>query len=367
MIHIFVGTKAQFIKMAPIMHELDRRDIEYNFIDAGQHAGLTGELIDQFGLRQPDVFLRDERRSIETLSQAFAWTIGNVWRILTQRGQVIERVFRGQKGTCLIHGDTLTTLISLLYAKRCRLTVAHVEAGLRSYDLFNPFPEEIVRLVAMRYSDILFAPSDWAFDNLQEMGYASKSVKTRGNTIVDAVRYARERTDGASRPSEPYVVATVHRVETIYSRRRMEMVVALLERIARTWKVLLVLHEPTGAQMSRFALYEGVRRNPSIQLLPLQSYFTFVSLLDGADFVVTDGGSVQEETCVLGVPCLIMRSKTERLEGLGENACLAPFEGDSIERFLHSWSTLGGEGMPEHPRHSPSRAIVEYVLAQVES
>ena len=174
MIHIFVGTKAQFIKMAPIMQELDRRGIVYNFIDAGQHAGLTGDLIDQFDLRQPNVFLREEGGNIDTLLQAFAWTVSNLWRIVLRRNQVCRRVFGGGDGICLIHGDTLTTLLSLLYAKRCGLKVAHVEAGLRSYHLLDPFPEEMIRLIAMRHSDILFAPSDWALENLHKMGYGQK-------------------------------------------------------------------------------------------------------------------------------------------------------------------------------------------------
>ncbi|MBN1811541.1 MAG: UDP-N-acetylglucosamine 2-epimerase [Anaerolineae bacterium] len=241
---------------------------------------------------------------------------------------------RGGGGICLIHGDTLTTLLSLLYAKRCGLKVAHVEAGLRSYHLLDPFPEEIIRLIAMRYSDILFAPSDWALENLHKMGYGGKSINAGGNTIIDTIRYARKHTDGGQRPSTPYAVATTHRVETIYSRPRMEKIVILLERIAAERLVLFVLHEPTRQQLSRFGLYTRIMQNSSIRVLPLQPYLEFVNLLAGADFVVTDGGSIQEETYFLGVPCLIMRSKTERLEGLGENAYLAKFDAEQIDKFL---------------------------------
>ena len=118
MIHVFVGTKAQFIKMAPIMQELDRRCIIYNFIDAGQHAELTGDLIQQFGLRKPDVFLREERTNIDTVVQAMAWATKSLSHIALHRDKIYEGIFRGEHGICLIHGDTLTTLLSLLYAKR---------------------------------------------------------------------------------------------------------------------------------------------------------------------------------------------------------------------------------------------------------
>jgi UDP-N-acetylglucosamine 2-epimerase (non-hydrolysing) len=138
MIHIFVGTKAQFIKMMPIMRELDRRGIVYNFIDSGQHAGLTGGLIQQFGLRKPDVFLRQEYTNINRVAQAIAWTIRHLARLVLRRKSIYREIFKGKNGICLIHGDTLSTVISLLYAKRCRIPVAHVESGLRSFHLFDP-------------------------------------------------------------------------------------------------------------------------------------------------------------------------------------------------------------------------------------
>jgi UDP-N-acetylglucosamine 2-epimerase (non-hydrolysing) len=360
MIHVFAGTKAQFIKMAPIIQELDRRGIVYNFVDAGQHARLTGDLTQQFGLRQPNVFLREKRTNIDTVLRAIGWTVSLLGQLLLGRKQTCRRVFQNKDGICLIHGDTLTTLISLLYAKRCGLKVAHIEAGLRSYHLFDPFPEEIIRLIAMRYSDLLFAPSEWAFENLHKMSYAAKSVNVGGNTVMDIVRYASKRIGGNNRPSEPYVVVTIHRVETIYSRSRLTMIVALLERIAQDRKVLFVIHEPTRQQLSRFDLDIEVLQNPAIEVLPLQSYLAFVDLLAGADFIVTDGGSIQEESYALNVPCLIMRSRTERVEGLGENAYLAKFEWGQIERFFQLWPTLRRKAL-DGDLH-PSRTIVDCIM-----
>lgn len=360
MIHVFVGTKAQFIKMAPIMQELDRRGIDYNLIDAGQHAGLTGDLIRQFGLREPDTFLRGDRTNIETVPEAVIWTLQNLGRIALRRGHVCRQVFRGQGGVCLIHGDTLTTLFSLLYAKRCGLQVAHVEAGLRSYHLFDPFPEEIIRLIAMRHSDVLFAPSEWARENLRKMGYAEKSVDAGGNTVLDIVRYATERICGDGRPPGPYIVVTIHRVETIYSRSRLAMIVALLERIARDRSVVFVLHGPTRRQLARFGLDARIDQNPAIDMRGLMPYLAFMDLVAGADFVVTDGGSIQEETYFLDVPCLIMRSKTERVEGLGENAYLAEFDGDHIDRFFEILPQLHSRNADEDLH--PSRVIVDHLL-----
>lgn len=365
MIHIFVGTKAQLIKMAPIMHELDRRDVAYNFIDAGQHAATTKDLIVQFKLRHADVSLRQKRTNITTIPQAIRWALQTLGRLTFRKNEVWKQVFRGEPGICLIHGDTLTTLISLLYAKRCGLQVAHVEAGLRSYHLLDPFPEEMIRLIAMRYSDLLFAPSDWAMSNLQSMGYADKAVTAGGNTVVDAVNYAQRHVNGHSRPSENYVVVTIHRLETIYSRSRMQMVANLLGRIAKERKIVFVLHEPTRRQLMHFDLYDILSKNANIKILPLQPYLTFIKLLSEADFIVTDGGSIQEESYFLNVPCLIMRSKTERIEGLGKNAFLGDFNQRSFDQFFDALSALRSSQDVEDVY--PSSVIVDHVVGWADS
>jgi len=213
----------------------------------------------------------------------------------------------------------------------------------------------------MRYGDLLFAPSDWAYENLCKMGYAAKSVKVGGNTVTDIVRYASKRIGGNNRPSAPYVVVTIHRVETIYSRSRLTMIITLLERIAQERKVLFVIHEPTRQQLSRFDLYTRILHNPAIEVLPLQSYLAFVDLLAGADFVITDGGSIQEETYFLDVPCMIMRSTTERLEGLGENAFLAGFHQGQIEQFFQRLPALHRQGRGDDLY--PSKVIVDHIVS----
>ncbi|MCX5833744.1 MAG: UDP-N-acetylglucosamine 2-epimerase [Deltaproteobacteria bacterium] len=361
MIHIFIGTKAQFIKMAPIMQELDRRGICFNFIDTGQHAGITKDLPGQFGLRTPDVFLRKERTNISRLTEAVMWTITNLWTAGLRTDEIWKKIFREEKGICLIHGDTLTTFFSLLYAKRCALKVAHVEAGLRSYHILDPFPEEIIRRITMQYSDLLFAPSEWAYRNLQEMNFGEKSIDAGGNTILDTLRYVQQKKEDADSSRGPYVVATIHRFETIFSRSRMAFVIELLERIARDRRVLFVLHEPTKNQLQRFGLQNKIERLTSVELLPLQPYISFIQLLSGADFIVTDGGSIQEESYFLNIPCLIMRMKTERMEGIGANAVLAEFDRGKIDRFFETFPRLKRDKNNLDYVH-PSRTIVDHLM-----
>jgi UDP-N-acetylglucosamine 2-epimerase (non-hydrolysing) len=359
MIHIFVGTKAQFIKMMPIMQVLADRGIAYNFIDAGQHGGLTGSLVKQFNLKMPDVYLRKNSDTIRTIGSAIQWTLTSVGRLLLSPEKVYKRIFKGQGGICLIHGDTLTTLISLLYAKRCGLKVAHVEAGLRSFNYFDPFPEEIIRLLAMRYSDLLFAPADKAWNNLCQMGYAHKAIHIRANTGQDAVAFALQKKEYQQPHSdtiEKYVVATIHRLETLFSKKRMSFIVAQILKLSRSINVIFVLHAPTIQQLRKYGLVDRIK-DERIELRSLQAYVSFIHLLANSEFVITDGGSIQEECFFLNKPCLIMRSKTERDEGIGENALLSNFDAQRINAFITHYQ--------DYQRHvdpttlHPSASIVE--------
>ena len=344
--------------MAPVMREFDNRGISYNFIDAGQHPGLTGEISREFGLRSPDVFLRKSQNNITSLGQAIAWTASSISRAAFKKRQVQRNVFLNRRGICLIHGDTLTTLISLIYAKRCGLKVAHVEAGLRSYRIFDPFPEEIIRLLAMRFSDILFAPSDWAYENLHRMGYGNRTINLGGNTVQDSVKSAKLMFKFHGPPIK-YSLTTIHRTETIYSRSRLRDIVDLLERISNSCQVLFVLHEPTNDRLKHYGFYERLKRNPNIELLPLRPYLEFLKLLSEAEFVITDGGSIQEECYFLGVPTLIMRTRTERQEGLGETAMLSNFSRDKIDKFIYQYQKFRRQVKDE--TLSPSARIVDQI------
>jgi UDP-N-acetylglucosamine 2-epimerase (non-hydrolysing) len=360
MIHVFIGTKAQFTKMAPILRELQKRGKPFNLIDAGQHAGLTGELLRQFGIGKPDVVLRRERSNIKTVPQALAWSIGHLLSILLNPGRNLKRIFGNQKGVCLIHGDTLTTLISLLYAKRCGLFVAHVEAGLRSFNLLDPFPEEIIRRIAMYASDLLFAPSDSAFQNLLKMGYEKKAVLVGANTGLDSVRYAARRMRDEKPFLRPYAVMTLHRMETIFSHSRLKMVVETLRSAAQERAIVFVLHEPTRNQLSQRGLLEKILQIENVTLSPLLSYLEFIGLIARADYVITDGGSIQEECYYLNKPCMLLRKRTERKEGIGENAFLSELDTDRIEQFLRTFHTL----RRREPEDSlqPSALIVDRIL-----
>lgn len=354
MIHIILGTKAQLIKMAPIMVELRDRDLPYNFIFTGQHRATTQEMLDEFELKGPDAILYDGK-DIVSLPQMAAW----MTRILRQSVTGRRRIFRGDRhGIVLVHGDTLSTLLGALMGKIAGLRVGHVESGLRSFNLFHPFPEEITRRATFRLSNVLYCPGSWAMDNVAKLG--RERIDMGANTLADTLSMALRvprRTEHV--PEEPFGLASLHRYENIFNRQTFEQIVDQLERIAARQKLLLILHPPTEHQLRRYGMYETLEGHERIELRPRYTYFDFVSLLQSTDFVITDGGSVQEESFYLGIPCLLMRKASERQEGIGENAILSDYDPRVIDEFLDNLSNY--RRPPAVDQFSPSRTVVNSV------
>lgn len=355
-IHIVLGTKAQLVKMAPVMARLRDRQVPYRFVHTGQHQATMREMLDEFSLKPPDVVLH-EGRDVVSIPQMAVWTAKILWQCLTRR----RAIFGPEPhGIVLVHGDTFSTLLGALMGKVARLRVGHVESGLRSFRLFHPFPEEITRLLTFRLSDSLYCPGPWALSNVER--YGSERVDTGCNTLADTLEMALavpRRRDHV--PEPPYAIVSLHRYENIFDRDAFTRIVELLEELARAARLLFILHPPTERQIDRLGLRERLAANPGIELRPRYTYFDFVTLLENARYVVTDGGSVQEESSYLGLPCLLMRRATERQEGLGENAVLSELDPEAVRRFAADPEQHRREPMAK--RFHPSDRIVDSAIA----
>jgi len=352
--HFFVGTKAQFVKMAPVMLEFERRGLPWRYIDSGQHAQLTRELRSTFAIREPDIILTGRDSDVTSFPDAFRWMCGLGRLCISRRRRVLERVFGGERGVCLIHGDTLSTLFGMLIARRAGIEVAHVEAGLRSHSIWHPFSEELVRIWCMHKADHLFCPSQAAMDNVAGMKVRGRVVRLPGNTVVDSLRLA-EAAGIRSPVDKPYALATCHRFETICSKRRTVAMLELLRDVSRTIPVAFVMHKPTRHAVERWRL-EGLLEDAAITVLQPQGYFDFIALQLDADVVFTDGGSIQEECYYTGTPCFIMRERTERPDGIGENAVLGGFDVKRAQQFLAEREDLVRESVVTE---SPSVCIAD--------
>jgi UDP-N-acetylglucosamine 2-epimerase (non-hydrolysing) len=357
MVHFFIGTKAQFIKMAPIMVEMNKRGLPFRYIDSCQHADLTRSLREVFGIRDPDIYLSRNTESIASITAAVRWYLGCRLKSITNPDWLKNEVFPGG-GICIIHGDTLSTLLGMRMASTAGLKIAHVEAGLRSFNIWNPFPEELIRIRCMKRSDLLFAPSDEAVKNLQRMGHAQKTIKVEGNTVIDALRLVTGKTTSFKMPDGPFALATCHRLETIARKDTLERIVELLNYVAQRMKVLFVVHQPTKKYLKRFGLAESL--DPNIEKIKMLGYNEFVALEKASQVILTDGGSIQEECSYLNKPCLILRNATERSDGLGRNAILWKFDNKIAASFLDQQNIGSKIELKNFPH--PSAEIVDTLV-----
>ena len=363
LIQVLFGTKAEAIKLAPVLTEMDKRGVPYRLVETGQHGGFLPGLRVELGLREPDVCLGGDRDA-DTVARAVIWGIRLALRLASAQ-RLRDEVFGNRDGVCLVHGDTPSTLLSALMARRAGLRVAHLESGLRSHNWRHPFPEELIRVAVMRLSHVLFAPDSDAVANLEALVAQGKVhgrvVATSANTGIEALRTALGSIGPEVAGSGP-VVATMHRVENLHDDRRFEGFLALLGSLDRP--AVFVVHPPTEAVLSDRG-GRAVVEDMGVATSGLVPYGEFTAMLAAAPYVVTDGGSIQEECARLGVPTLLWRDRTERPDGIGANVVLARYDDDVVGAFLadpEAWRrpvALGDE--------RPSAQVVDVLVDELEA
>ncbi|MEC9423895.1 MAG: UDP-N-acetylglucosamine 2-epimerase, partial [Nitrospinota bacterium] len=301
MLHIIVGTRAQIIKMAPLMRVLEDKEIDYNFIFLAQHKETMYEIMTQFGIKKPDIIIGDMGKDITQVKEMIFWS----FRVLIYSIFKSKLIFRDDKhGIVLIHGDAPPLLLGALMAKRQGLKVAQVEAGLRSFNYLKPFPEEITRVFSSKAGliDIFFCQDEKAAMNVAQ--YKKTSFCTHYNTILDSLRLTEnvELKKTIAEASGQFAIVSLHRFETISKKEKLEQVVKELIKISRKIKLLFILHPPTRVALKKMNLYELLEQEPACHLLPRLGFFEFNQILRNTEFIITDGGSNQEECFYLGVP-----------------------------------------------------------------
>lgn len=324
-----IGTRAQLIKVAPVVVACERLSLSCTLLMTGQHQETIQDLITEFGIESPQVpaVKADERSTIASLLRwlpaAYKGVGAKLRDLKTAEGEV----------SVLVHGDTLSTLVGAFAAKRHQTPVVHVESGLSSGRWFDPFPEEACRRLVFRMTDIAVCPNKQAVAYMEKHHPRATIIDSRGNTIVDAIALtgaAAVLPDSAT----PYLVASLHRFQNIYDTRRLAALISLIKDLSMHVDVRFVLHPATQTRLKKQGMLSLLSDTPSIQLLPRMGYGDFLRMAAGAMCVMTDGGSNQEELAALGVPTIVMRARTERPDGLGANALM---EGDvpgGVYRFI---------------------------------
>lgn len=327
-ISLVVGTRPNFVKAAPLLTALDRDgSFSVRLIHTGQHFDpkMSQIFFEQLQMPEPDAYL-----GVKADSSA-----GSIAKTMI----ALEVEFKAHPPSLVVvFGDVNSTLAAALVANKMDLPLAHVEAGLRSFD--RTMPEEHNRILTDMLADLLFTPSADANENLSKERIPDERIFLVGNIMVDSLMRFRPVAEGMKTweqfglEREAYVLVTLHRPGNVDDPDQLKEILAALEEIAKEWPVVFPVHPRTMAGMNPADVQE--RKKRGLRFVEPMGYLDFISMISGAKVVLTDSGGIQEETTVLGVPCLTIRENTERpitiskgtnrLVGTSKNAILSAFK-----------------------------------------
>jgi UDP-N-acetylglucosamine 2-epimerase (non-hydrolysing) len=354
---LVAGARPNFMKIAPIHRAFSARQNGYSpadllLVHTGQHysRNMSDDFFRDLGIPEPDI-------NLEVGSGSHA--------------EQTARIMMAFEPACLEHrpdwvivvGDVNSTLACALTAKKLGVRVAHVEAGLRSRDM--SMPEEINRLCTDAISDLLFTTDTLAVENLRNEGVGGEKVHFVGNTMIDTlcqqIDQARQLPLPDGLAPGAYAVLTLHRPANVDSPDRLALILGAINAIADRIPVVFPVHPRTAPRLKEIELH------PRIRIVEPMSYLPFLGLVARSRMVLTDSGGIQEETTVLGIPCLTMRPNTERpiTCEIGTNVLV----GTDPERILHAAnSILDGHtrpgAIPEKWDGRAAERIVDILLSQ---
>ena len=338
-IAVVLGTRPEIIKMASVIRELEARSADFFILHTGQHYSYNLDRVFFEQLKLPQAKYDLEAGSGSHAEQTAKILVG------------VEKVLQEENpDVVLVEGDTNSVLAAALAAVKIHIKVGHVEAGLRSYD--RSMPEEINRILTDHCSDYLFAPTEKAKGILLVEGIPGEKIFVTGNTIVDAVyqnlEIAKEQGNALStlhlNPGG-YFLVTLHRQENVDDQVRFASILEGLDKIAAEFRLPIIypIHPHSSRSMSKFKL-----KPRNLTLIEPADFLSFLQLESNARLILTDSGGVQEESCILGVPCITLRDNTERPETLEVGASI--LAGVLPDKILEcSKVMLGRENEWENP------------------
>ena len=333
-----VGARPNFMKIAPIMEHMQASArVTPVLLHTGQHydQNMNDVFFDQLGIPRPDIELG-------------VGSGGQTWQVSETIRKFDPVLEKESPDAILVVGDVNATVACSLTATYRKIPVIHVEAGLRSFD-WN-MPEEINRVVTDRLSDLLFVTEPSGRENLIKEGTPAEKIQFAGNVMVDTLLKHRERAEQTSRildqlqlQSGEYAVMTLHRPSNVDQKNVFAGILKAVHQISKQLKVVFTVHPRTRTRIEEFGLEESAK---SMVLLEPQPYLDMVRLMSQAKLVLTDSGGIQEETTVLGVPCLTLRDNTERPITLdeGTNTLVGTSPETIIREAEHIINTGGKQG-----------------------
>jgi len=356
------GTRPEVIKLAPVIHGLRARGLEVTVCVSGQHRDMLDQMLGVFGI-EPNYDLDVMRENQSPLAVAA--------RIFEQLVPVLEKT---KPDWLLVQGDTTTTLAAAWVSFHQRTPIAHVEAGLRTGDKFRPFPEEMNRRLTSVLSDLHFAPTSGAVENLLREGVPAERVFLTGNTVVDALHAILRRPVVFS---DPRLAELCGRIVLVTAHRResfglpLQQICRAVSELVNSPLELTVIFSVHRTPAVRKTVFELLRNQPRMVLTEPLPYPQFVHLMKRADLILTDSGGIQEEAPSVGTPVLVLREITERPEAIESGwAELVGTSCEAIVARVGRWFEKGKNnscppGLNPFGDGNASERIVELLLTYV--
>ncbi len=324
-ISLVFGTRPEAIKMAPVAKALkDSEFFEVQIILTAQHRELLDQVMEIFGLKGDyDLNIMQEKQTLTQITVKVLEGLDFIWQ-------------KDPPHMVLVHGDTTTTFSASLAAFYKKLPIGHVEAGLRTYDKYQPYPEEMNRHLTGVLADLHFAPTKRAKENLINERISEKNIFITGNTVIDALLFVHKNMDKLKPPKlvkelpEKFILVTAHRRENW--GEPLKNIVLALDEILREFDDLYVVFPVHPNPIVKGQVYSILEKNKKAIMIPPVDYITMVYLLDKCHLVLTDSGGLQEEAPSLGKPVLVLREVTERPEAV--EAGTVKIVGTSKENIL---------------------------------
>jgi len=301
-----VGARPNFMKIAPFMEEIAKypEDFRVKLVDTGQHYDyeMSKIFFEDLSLPPPDYYL-----GVGSGSHA-----EQTAKIMLE----FERVLKKENpDLVVVVGDVNSTLACALTSAKLGIEVAHIEAGLRSFD--RSMPEEINRQITDILSNWLFTPSEDANENLRKEGISSDKIFFVGNIMIDTlIKYKEKAKENKIKEKlnlkNDYVLLTLHRPENVDIKENLEMLLSAIEGLQKRLSIVYPIHPRTKNKIKEFGLNGKIEVIANLIITPPLSYIEFLRLMMSARLVLTDSGGIQEETTFLGIPCLTLRKNTER-------------------------------------------------------
>lgn len=306
---LVAGTRPNFIKIAPLFHNLKNQDwCEVKICHTGQHydKNMSDIFWEYFSLPEPDYFL--------------GVSGGNVPQIIGHTTVAISELLQKEEpkfDLVVVFGDVNATVAASIAAVQLGIKLMHVEAGLRSFD--RQMPEEINRILTDHIADFLMVSEPSGLENLKNEGISEDKISYVGNIMIESLLNTQSKWENTKFSNdleniinENYILSTFHRPENVDTEKALNLVVNRLEELTSIANVVFPIHPRTLSRLKKWGLLDRIVQNTKIIDLPPQGYFEFIKLISKSTLVVTDSGGIQEETSFLNIPCITLRKNTER-------------------------------------------------------